>query len=292
MQALSNAVHTDPSITLLAPECASAFNIDEPVVRVTLNSGEITTSLLVAADGKTSALRDAAGIKVVGWDYGQIGIVTTVAFERPHEGRAVQHFLPSGPFAILPLRNNRACITWSETAEEAHRILALNDTAFLAEVDRRFGGKLGPITLDGPRQSWPLTMHLARSYIAPRFALVGDAAHGVHPIAGQGLNLALRDTAALAECIAEAVHLGLDPGSAFALEKYERWRRFDNMTSATAYDALNRLFSNDWTLLRAARDTGLSLVDRFPELKSFFISEGAGTSGTVPKLLRGEEIRA
>lgn len=290
MAGLAKSVRDDAAITLLTPEAARNFSVAEPSVKVTLVNSVLTAALLVAADGRTSKLREAAGIKVVGWDYPQTGIVTTVAFDRPHQGRAVQHFLPSGPFAILPLKGDRACITWTEDAAEARRILALDDTAFLAEVDQRFGGKLGTLRLDGPRQSWPLAMHLARSYIAPRFALIGDAAHGVHPIAGQGLNLALRDAAALTECIAEAAHLGLDPGAAFALEKYERWRRFDNLTSAAAFDALNRLFSNDWTLMRAARDAGLALVDRVPELKAYFVSEGAGLSGELPKLLRGEAI--
>ncbi len=252
--------------------------------------GALSGSLIVAAEGRRSALRDAAGIKLIGWDYGQTGIVVTVAHERPHEGRAVQHFLPSGPFAILPLPGNRACITWSETAAEARRILALDDAGFLQEVEKRFGGKLGRLSLAGQRASWPLSMHLARSYVAPRLALIGDTAHGVHPIAGQGLNLGLRDVAALAEVIAEAMRVGLDPGNAETLRQYERWRRFDSVTSTFAFDGLNRLFSNDWTLVRAARDFGLGVVDRLPFVKRLLVSEAAGVTGDLPRLLKGEGL--
>jgi 2-octaprenyl-6-methoxyphenol hydroxylase len=231
-----------------------------------------------------------AGIKTVGWDYPQAGIVTVVAHERPHGGKAVQHFLPAGPFAILPLTGNRSCITWSENREEAERILALDDAGFLAEIDRRFGGKLGALSLTGPRQSWPLSLHLARALVASRVALVGDAAHVVHPLAGQGLNLALRDVAALAEVLADAARVGLDLGDATALARYERWRRFDSWMSAAAFDGLNRLFSNDVTLLRSAREFGLGLVDRLPGLKQMFVTEAAGLSGEVPRLLKGEAV--
>jgi 2-octaprenyl-6-methoxyphenol hydroxylase len=202
----------------------------------------------------------------------------------------VQHFLPSGPFAILPLKGNRACITWTEDADEARRILTLDDESFLAEVEQRFGGKLGTIALDGPRQSWPLEMHLARRYVGHRFALVGDAAHGVHPLAGQGLNLAFRDVAALTEVVSEAVRLGFDPGDTQALARYERWRRFDSVVSAAAFDGLNRLFASDLTLLRSAREFGLGLVDRMPALKRFFVSEAAGLTGELPRLLKGETV--
>ena len=217
-----------PSITTLAPVEATGFTADEAGARVQLaGEGDLLASLVVAADGRKSPMREAAGIKVIGWNYAQTGIVTTVRHDRPHQGRAVQHFLPAGPFAILPLTGNRACITWTEDAREAARILALDDTGFVAEVEKRFGGKLGAIALDGPRQSWPLELHLARRYVSPRFALVGDAAHGVHPLAGQGLNLAFRDVAALTEVVVEAVRLGFDAGDAQALTRYERWRRFE-----------------------------------------------------------------
>jgi 2-octaprenyl-6-methoxyphenol hydroxylase len=258
---------------------------------VTLAGGRaLRTRLLVSAEGRQSSLRERAGIKVVGWPYGQTGIVTWVAHERPHDGTAVQHFLPAGPFAILPLTGHRSCITWSETADEARRILALDDTAFLAEVERRFGGRLGAITMIAGRQSWPLSMHLARSYVADRFALIGDAAHGVHPIAGQGLNLAMRDAAALAEVLIEAARLGLDIGNGEILARYERWRRFDAAVSTATFDGLNRLFSSDNALVRAMRDAGLTLVDRSPAVKQMLVTEAAGLSGDVPRLLRREAI--
>jgi 2-octaprenyl-6-methoxyphenol hydroxylase len=245
-------------------------------------------ALLVAADGRRSPLREAAGIGVVRWNYPQAGITTTVRLERPHAGRATQHFLPSGPFAILPLPGDRASVTWTEDRARARAILALDDAAFLAEVEKRFGYRLGAITLAGPRASWQLDMHLARALVALRFALVGDAAHGVHPIAGQGLNLGLRDVAALTEVVADAARLGLDIGSLPVLERYERWRRLDSALSAATFDALNRLFSNDWTLLRSARDFGLGLVERMPGLKRRFVAEAAGLTGDIPRLLRGE----
>lgn len=289
--ALETTADAEPAIQRLRPAEATGFTDNDPFLRVHLADGRsIDTCLLVAADGRRSRLREAAGIKCVGWGYDQVGIVTHVEHELPHEGRAIQHFLPGGPFAILPLRGNRSCITWSEEAARAREILAYDDEAFLAEVDKRFAGRYGSVKLAGPRASWPLEMHLARRYVAPRFALIGDAAHGVHPIAGQGLNLAFRDTAALTESVADAVRIGLTPGDASALERYEQWRRFDSGVSAATFDALNRLFSNDMTLMRSAREAGLTLVDRIPALKRMFVSEAAGLSGEVPRLLRGELV--
>jgi 2-octaprenyl-6-methoxyphenol hydroxylase len=235
-------------------------------------------------------LRAAAGIGTIARQYAQTGIVTTVRHERPHGGRAVQHFLPAGPFAILPMTGNRSCVTWTEEASEAARILALDDAGFLAELEKRFGHRLGALELAGPRGSWPLAMHLARELIAPRFALAGDAVRGVHPIAGQGLNLALRDVAALSECLVDAVRVGLDVGDATALERYARWRRFDGAASAAAFSALNVLFSRDNALLRSVRDAGLGVVDRLPSLKQLLVSEAAGLTGEVPKLLKGETL--
>jgi 2-octaprenyl-6-methoxyphenol hydroxylase len=290
-QALVAAVSGVPSITWIASAEAQDFVSRETEARVRLADGSVlAAALLVAAEGRRSRLREAAGIKVVGWSYPQIGIVTTVRHERSHEARAVQHFLPSGPFAILPLKGKRACITWTEDADEARRILALDDEGFLAEVETRFGGKLGTIALDGPRQSWPLETHLARRYVGTRFALIGDAAHGVHPLAGQGLNLAFRDVAALTEVVCEGVRLGLDPGDAQGLARYERWRRFDSVVSAATFDGLNRLFASDLTLVRSARELGLGLVDRMPALKRFFVGEAAGLTGELPRLLRGEAV--
>lgn len=289
--ALYRAATADPSLTLIAPAEIAHFADTGSAMAITLADGtSIAASLLVGAEGRRSASRDAARIKTVGWRYGQTAIVTTIAHERPHDGRAIQHFLPGGPFAILPLPDNRACLTWTEDAEEAKRILALDDAGFLAEVETRIAGRLGAVEVVGPRQSWPLEMHLARAYVAPRFALIGDAAHGVHPIAGQGVNLAFRDVAALAEVIVDALRLGLDPGSMQSLERYERWRRFDSFASAAVFDGLNRLFSNDVLLVRAAREFGLGLVDRLPSLKQHLVTEAAGLTGEPPRLFRSQPL--
>ena len=251
--------------------------------------------LLVAADGAHSAIRERAGIASHGWSYGQSAIVTTVAHERDHHGRAEEHFLPAGPFAILPLKDDpavghRSSIVWTEEAQEAARIVALPDQEFHAELERRFGLQLGEIAAIGPRRVHPLGLAVARAFIADRLALVGDAAHMIHPIAGQGLNMGLKDVAALAEVIVDAVRLGLDPGSLAVLERYQRWRRFDTVAMGIATDGLNRLFSNRSDVLRLARDIGLGVVDRLPALKHFFIREAAGLVGDVPKLLRGEAL--
>lgn len=288
---LASAVQRASSIVVLAPAEATGLSLSDAGAAVRLADGRtLDCALVVAADGRHSPLREATGIKVVGWDYPQTGIVTRVRHERGHNDCAVQHFLPSGPFAILPLRGNRSCITWTEAADVARRILAMDEPSFFAEVERRFGGTLGALTLDGPRQSWPLGMHLARRYVGERFALVGDAAHGVHPLAGQGLNIALRDVAALTEAVAEAMRLGFEPGNAEALARYERWRRFDSAISAATFDGLNRLFASDAALVRSGRELGLSLVDRIPQLKSFFVAEAAGLTGELPRLLRGEAV--
>jgi 2-octaprenyl-6-methoxyphenol hydroxylase len=286
--ALIAAVVDRPGITLLGGSAIQGFAAGAADVSIDLADATLRARLLIAADGRGSRLRANAGIKVLRWSYPQTGIVTSLAHSRPHQGRALQHFLPSGPFAILPLPQNRSCITWTEDAGEARRLLGLEAAAFSAELARRFDHRLGDIVALGARAAWPLEMQLARALTAERFALVGDAARVVHPIAGQGLNLGLRDVAALTEVIADAARLGLDIGSGLVLERYERWRRLDSALSAGTFDALNTLFSNDWTLLRTARDVGLALVDRLPALKQFFVAEAAGLTGEVPKLLRGE----
>jgi 2-octaprenyl-6-methoxyphenol hydroxylase len=254
------------------------------------DGAEIAARLLVAADGARSKIRERAGIQTFGWAYDQSGIVTTVEHERDHNGRAEEHFLPAGPFAILPLKGRRSSIVWTEEASEAERIVALPDSQFHDELERRFGLRLGDIKVAGPRRAYPLSLLVARSFVAERLALIGDAAHVIHPIAGQGLNMGLRDVAALAEAIVDAVRLGLDAGDATMLDRYQRWRRFDTMSMGVTTDGLNRLFSNRSDALRLIRDVGLGLVERAPALKDMFIREAAGLTGEVPKLLRGEAL--
>ena len=267
------------------------FAVASDGVRVALRDGRtLSARLLVAADGARSMIRTRAGIATHGWNYSQSAIVINVDHERDHHGRAEEHFLPAGPFAILPLKGRRASIVWTETTSEAARIMALPEDAFHAELEQRFKLHLGDIKAVGKRRVHPLGFFVARSFIAERIALIGDAAHLIHPIAGQGLNMGLKDVAALAEVIVDAARLGLDPGSTNVLERYQRWRRFDTMTMGIATDGLNRLFSNRSDLLRVVRDVGLGLVDRLPGLKRLFIREAAGLVGDVPKLLRGEAL--
>src|SRR3954468_12410145 len=275
----------------LRPTAVASFDARSDGLDVTLADGTvIEASLLVAADGARSKLRERAGIATHGWDYDQSGIVVTVGHERDHGGRAEEHFLPAGPFAILPLKGARSSLVWTENRAEAARIVALNEDEFHAELEQRFGLHLGEIkTLDKPR-AFPLGYFVARSFIGERLALVGDAAHVIHPIAGQGLNMGLKDIAALAEVVVDAARLGMDLGQADVLERYQRWRRFDTMAMGLATNSLNFLFSNESTLLRTVRDIGLGLVDRAPPLKGLFIRQAAGLMGEVPRLLRGEAL--
>jgi 2-octaprenyl-6-methoxyphenol hydroxylase len=271
---------------------ATDFKTGQHSTQVSLSDGsKVSTRLLVACDGARSKLRDMAGIKTVRFDYGQSGIVTTVEHERPHDGTAEEHFLPAGPFATLPLTGNRSSLVWSERTEDAKRLVDGDDLVFEEELERRFGHKLGSLKVVGGRRAFPLGLTLARAFVAPRFALAGDAAHGIHPISGQGLNLGFKDVAALAETIVEADRLGLDIGALSVLERYETWRRFDTVRMGITTDVLNRLFSNDVTPLRVLRDVGLGLVDRLPGLKSYFIRQAKGTAGSGhPRMLVGQRI--
>jgi 2-octaprenyl-6-methoxyphenol hydroxylase len=259
------------------------------------DGARLRCALVVAADGGRSRLREDAGIGWVAWDYPQSGIVATVAHARDHEGRAVEHFLPAGPFALLPLApggplGHRTSIVWTERDENVAALLALPPEDALIEVERRFGLHLGEIGLETPLQAFPLSFGLTRRFAAERLALLGDAAHLIHPLAGQGLNLALRDAAALAEGIVDTVRLGLDPGEAGVLDAYERARRFDTFAMAAATDGLNRLFSNDALPVRLMRDLGLGLVDRMDGLKRGFMRQAAGPSDAGPRLMRGEML--
>lgn len=280
----------DMGIDLRATAVSRYENTAKAVTVAFADGTEVQARLLVGADGARSVIRQQAGIATHGWSYDQSGIVTTVEHERPHNGCAEEHFLPAGPFAILPLTGNRVSIVWTERTRDAERIVALPDDEFHAELEKRFGLHLGELKVVGPRRAYPLGLYNARSFIAERLALIGDAAHVIHPIAGQGLNMGLRDVAALAESIADAARLGLDIGGPQVLERYQRWRRFDTMTMSVATDGLNRLFSNHSNALRLVRDIGLGMVERMPALKRTFIREAAGVTGEVPKLMKGEMV--
>ena len=278
-------------VAVVAPGAVVDFDVSPSTVAVRLKNGaSLRGKLLVAADGVRSRLRGLAGIGTVKWSYDQAGIVITVAHERPHHGRAVEHFLPGGPFAILPLPGNRSSLVWSERTDLAERLIDGDPDFFAFELDRRFGHQLGSIEPLGKPRAFPLGLTLAREFVRPRFALAGDSAHGIHPIAGQGLNLGLRDVAALAETVVEARRLGFDIGAIDVLERYQAWRRFDTVEMGATTDVLNRLFSNDNPVLRLARDVGLGLVDRVPAMKRHFIREASGAGGELPRLMRGEAI--
>jgi 2-octaprenyl-6-methoxyphenol hydroxylase len=287
-RALLDALAEAPRVTHRAGERVVAQTAGTGGASVTLASGDVVAgALLVGCDGRQSGTAARAGLGRTGWDYGQTAIVCAVAHERPHDGIAHQFFMPGGPLAILPLTGNRAAIVWSERRARAEALLAMSDEAFLAALRPAFGSFLGEIALAGVRWGYPLGLSLASDMVAERVALVGDAAHGVHPIAGQGLNAGLRDVAALAEVLSEARRRGEDTGSAAVLERYAGWRRFDTATLALSTDAFNRLFSNDNPLLRLARDLGLGAVNRLPALRRAFIREAAGLSGDLPRLMQG-----
>ncbi|MBS7543697.1 ubiquinone biosynthesis hydroxylase [Ancylobacter oerskovii] len=276
---------------VLLPAGVDAYSVDAAGVSARLKDGtRLRAALLAACDGGRSRLRSLAGIATVGWSYRQSAIVMTVGHERPHEGKAVEHFLPAGPFARLPLAGNRSSIVWTEESGAAERLLALPRVLLLDELEQRFGLELGALeVLDTPK-AFPLGFQMARRFVADRLALVGDAAHTIHPIAGQGINMGLRDVAALAEAVTDAARLGLDIGGPDVLERYQRWRRFDTVSMGVATDGLNRLFGQRSDALRLMRDIGMGLVDRLPGLKGHLIRGAAGLGGQPPRLLRGEAL--
>lgn len=275
-------------VRLFAPDRVASLKRDAAGVRATLLSGvEIGARLAIAADGRASPTRAAAGIGLLRSDYRQVGVVATIAHERDHEGFAEERFLPAGPFAALPLKGRRSSLVWTETPDRAAALLRLEGAARDAEMRARLGDHLGEAHIVGPVWTYPLSVQLAERATDRRLALIGDALHGVHPIAGQGLNMGLRDVAALAESIADAARLGLDIGGDAVLERYRRWRRFDNALLIAVTDGLNRLFSNDIAPLRHVRSLGLGAVDRLSPLKRFFIRHAKGEIGDLPRLLRG-----
>jgi 2-octaprenyl-6-methoxyphenol hydroxylase len=287
---LAAAIET-AGVSVFAPAAVRTAQTGCSAATVTLTDGRMLTApLVVGAEGRRSAVREAAGVKIFGWGYPQTGIVATVSLSAPHQGVAHEYFLPNGPLAILPLTEDRASLVWTEKTTLAGALGNGSPEAFEAHLARRFGDYLGRPRLVGPRFTFPLSLQMAEAIIAPRTALVGDAAHAIHPIAGQGLNLGLKDVAALAEVIVEARRLGEDWGAALTLDRYARWRRFDAVALAAATDLFTRLFSNDLPILRAARGAGLALVDRIGPARRFFVREAAGSLGDRPRLLRGEAL--
>ncbi len=289
-RALAEAVAA-AGVRCLSGAAVVAQEVRPGAVSVTLADGDVVTGrLLVGCDGRGSGTATRAGIGRTGWGYGQVALVCAIGHELPHHGIAQQFFTPGGPLAILPLKGNRSAIVWSESEAVAREITALDEAEYLAALHLRVGDYLGKLKLLGKRYSYPLGLTLAERLVAPRVALVGDAAHGVHPIAGQGLNLGFRDVGALAEIVVEAGRRGEDIGDEGVLERYQRWRRFDSTALALGMDAVNRLFSNDNPVLRLGRDLGLGAVNALPGLRRRFIREAAGLTGELPRLLQGRAI--
>jgi len=294
-RALHEAAADAPNVTLLMPASAASVVRDGTSARVTLSDGRsFAAPLLVGAEGRNSPTRAAAGIQVARWSYNHHAIIATIGHERPHEGVAHEIFYPTGPFALLPMLDDadgpRSAIVWTVAAEHGSAMLGLPDRAFLAEAEKRMGGLLGTLRSASPRSSYPLGFHHTARITDTRLALVGDAAHGIHPIAGQGLNLGFRDVAALAEVLVEGARLGLDLGDAQLLGRYERWRALDSFVVAATTDGLTRLFGLPGKAPRAIRRFGLDLVSRIPPLKRSFMAEARGETGRLPKLLQGMEV--
>ncbi len=298
--ALLQRLEALPSVRIIAPAIVESNEPGRVTSLLRLSDGRsLRAALVVASEGKKSGLREAAGITLAGWDYPQVGIVATLAHERPHAGTAHECFLPDGPFAILPLTDatdaagvthHRSSLVWTARTDARERIMAMDESAFAAACQRRFGDSLGAFAQQGARFAYPLRLQLAERFHGPRLALIGDTAHAIHPIAGQGLNLGLRDVAALAELVVDARRLGLDPGDPNLLERYSRWRRFDSVALCMVTDGLNRLFSNDLPPVRLARDLGMAAVNRAGPLKRFFIQHAMGLTGRLPRLIKGEAL--
>ena len=294
--ALRDCARAAENIRLMMPSRPGDVVRDETGVRVALDDGRLVSgSLLVGAEGRNSPIRESAGIPVARWSYDHVAIVGTVAHEKWHENVAYEIFYPDGPFAILPMLADeqgrpRSAIVWSVKAGDSEAMLGLSERALAHEIEKRMGGFLGPVSLAGPRWSYPLGFHHAAQITAQRLALVGDAAHGIHPIAGQGLNLGFRDAAALAEVLVEGARLGLDPGDAQLLARYQRWRSLDTLMVAFATDSLTRLYGVPGRAASAVRRLGMGVVQRIGPLKDRFMAEARGESGDLPLLLRGLPI--
>ncbi|VVT18571.1 Ubiquinone biosynthesis hydroxylase, UbiH/UbiF/VisC/COQ6 family protein [Roseovarius sp. EC-HK134] len=287
-RALIEAMAEQPLITQVSNDTVTAQESAATGVTLTLASGKtLTGRLLIGADGRASGTAARAGIRRTGWGYGQTALVAAIEHELPHHGIAHQFFMPPGPLAILPLPGNVSSIVWSETDATAARFAALPDADFMEVLRPRFGDFLGAIKLRGARYTYPLSLTVANSFVAERLALIGDAAHGMHPIAGQGLNAGLRDVAALAQVMTEANRRGEDIAAPDVLARYQQWRRFDTATLALATDLTNRLFSNDNPILRTARDLGMGAISHMPRLRRGFIREAAGLTGDLPELMKG-----
>ena len=289
-QALAEAL-PNAGVEMITPASVKKVDVEPGHARVTLNDGRILEApLVVGAEGRGSTVRREAGIQTLGWTYKQSGVVCTVKLGKDHGNVAHEYFLPDGPFAILPLTEQRVSLVWTESTRRAEALKVCSDEAFHAHLFRRFGEFLDSLEVVGPRFVYPLSLQLAENLIAPRIAIMGDAAHGVHPVAGQGLNMGLKDAAALAEVLTEALRLGEDIGSELVLERYARWRRFDTAVLSAGFDAFVRLFSNDIPPIRFARDTGMAIVNRIGPLRRAFMHEAGGATGDLPRLLRGEAL--
>ena len=281
----------EAGLPVFAPRRVTGMHCEPGGARLLLDDGDhLQARLIVACDGKFSRLREQAGIRTVGRDYDQKGVVLTVEHERAHDGVAYECFMPAGPFAILPLPGNRSSLVWTERRAAADALLAMDEAGFQEALEARFGDFLGAVKPVGPRFAYPLGLKIAERFIDERLALVGDSARAIHPIAGQGFNLGVRDAAALAEAVVEAKRCGLDPGALASLQPYERWRKLDSALLSVGTDFFNAVFSNDIAPLRAARGLGLALVDKIAPARAFFMRQAGGETGDLPALLRGESL--